>query len=298
MTDGDHRRRLLAEAALVGIAAVWGLTFVMVQDAIELLPTMAFLGYRFAMAALLVALVFRRRLLALSPAGWRAGLVMGALLTAGYILQTLGLEQTSASNAGFITGLFVVFTPVLGAVLLRDRVPRVGWIAAGVSAIGLLLLSGSGGELNLRGDGLVLLCAVAFAGHILATARGVRGHDAGALLAVQLGVCALVCLAAGAALGDLEAPEGSTVWSALLVTALVASALGFFVQTSAQRHAPPARTALILASEPAFAGLFGWLLADERLSAVSLAGAGLILAAIVAVEVVPRLRPPRPLPEG
>jgi len=298
VTDGDHRRRLLAEAALVGIAAVWGLTFVMVQDAIELLPTMAFLGYRFAMAALLVALVFRRRLLALSPAGWRAGLVMGALLTAGYILQTLGLEQTSASNAGFITGLFVVFTPVLGAVLLRDRVPRVGWIAAGVSAIGLLLLSGSGGELNLRGDGLVLLCAVAFAGHILATARGVRGHDAGALLAVQLGVCALVCLAAGAALGDLEAPEGSTVWSALLVTALVASALGFFVQTSAQRHAPPARTALILASEPAFAGLFGWLLADERLSAVSLAGAGLILAAIVAVEVVPRLRPPRPLPEG
>ena len=298
MTEADRRRRAAAEAALVSIAAVWGLTFVMVQDAIELLPTMAFLGYRFAPAALLVALVFRRRLQGLSAAGWRAGLLMGVFLTAGYILQTLGLEETSASNAGFITGLFVVLTPLLGALFLRDRVPAVAWAAAGVSAVGLYLLSGASGELNLRGDGLVLLCAVAFAAHILVTARGVRDHDVGALLAVQLGVCGLACLAIAGPAGELEAPAGWTVWSALIVTSLVASALGFFVQTYAQQHAPPARTALILASEPAFAGLFGWLLADERLSLVSLSGAALILAAIVAVELVPRMRPPRPLPEG
>ena len=298
MRPGEDRRRLLAEAALICIAAVWGLTFVMVQDAIELLPTMAFLGYRFALAAALVALIFRSRLRALSAAGWRVGLVMGALLTAGYILQTLGLEETTASNAGFITGLFVVLTPVLGSLLLGDRVPGIAWMAAGVSAAGLYLLSGTGGGLNLRGDGLVLLCAVAFAGHILATARGARDHDVGALLVVQLGLCAVACLAIAAPRGDLQVPEGATVWSALLVTALVASALGFFVQTYAQRHAPPARTALILASEPAFAGLFGWLLADERLSALSLTGAALILIAIVAVEIVPRMRPPRPLPEG
>ena len=294
----EDRRGLAAEGALIAIAAVWGLTFVMVQDAIELLPTMAFLGYRFLIATLLVALVFRSRLRALSPAGWRIGLVMGALLTAGYILQTFGLEETTASNAGFITGLFVVLTPVLGSLLLRDRVPRIAWIAAAVSAVGLYLLSGTGGDLNVRGDGLVLLCAVAFAGHILATARGARVHDVGALLVVQLAFCAVICLAVAAPLGDLEAPEGATVWSALLVTAVVASALGFFVQTYAQQHAPAARTALILASEPAFAGLFGWLLADERLSALSLCGAALILGAIVAVEAVPRMRPRRPLPEG
>ena len=294
----EDRRGLAAEGALIAIAAVWGLTFVMVQDAIELLPTMAFLGYRFLIATLLVALVFRSRLRALSPAGWRIGLVMGALLTAGYILQTFGLEETTASNAGFITGLFVVLTPVLGSLLLRDRVPRIAWIAAAVSALGLFLLSGTGGDLNVRGDGLVLLCAVAFAGHILATARGARAHDVGALLVVQLAFCAVICLAVAAPLGDLEAPEGATVWSALLVTAVVASALGFFVQTYAQQHAPAARTALILASEPAFAGLFGWLLAAERLSALSLCGAALILGAIVAVEAVPRMRPRRPLPEG
>jgi drug/metabolite transporter (DMT)-like permease len=290
--------RRAAEVALVGIAAVWGLTFVMVQDAIELLPTLAFLGYRFMPAALLVALVFRKQLRRLPAAGWRAGGVMGVFLTAGYIFQTLGLEETTASSAGFITGLFVVLTPLLGAVFLHERVGAPAWAAAGVSAFGLYLLSGSGGELDLRGDGLVFLCALSFAAHILATSRAVKRYDVGALLVVQLGVCGLVCLAIAAAAGQLEAPEGATVWSALLVTSLVASALGFFVQTFAQQHAPPARTALILASEPAFAGLFGYLLADDRLSVPAWIGAGLIVGAIVAVEVVPRLRPPRPLPEG
>jgi drug/metabolite transporter (DMT)-like permease len=290
--------RRVSEAALVGVAAVWGLTFVMVQDAIERLPTMAFLAYRFLPAALLVALLFWRPLRLLSPAGWQAGALMGAFLTAGYVFQTLGLEETTASNAGFITGLFVVFTPLLAALVLRERVTRLAWAAAAASALGLYLLSGGGDGLDLRGDGLVLLCAVAFAAHILATSRAAGRHHVGALLAVQLGVCGSVCLAVAAAGGQLEVPRGETVWSALLVTALVASAVGFFVQTFAQRHAPPARTALILASEPAFAGLFGWALADERLSALAWLGAALILAAIVAVEVAPRLRTPRPLPEG
>jgi drug/metabolite transporter (DMT)-like permease len=288
--------RRVAELALAGIAAVWGLTFVMVQDAVERLPVMTFLGYRFAAAALLVALIFRRRLAALSPAGWRAGVVMGAFLTAGYVFQTLGLERTSASNAGFITGLFVVITPLMVALVFRERVGRAAWSAALVSAAGLYLLSGSGGVNS--GDGLVLLCAVAFSAHIVATARSVGSHDVAALLAVQLGVCGAFCLLVAAVGGDLEVPHGGSVWSALIVTSLVASALGFFVQTYAQRHAPPARTALILATEPAFAGLFGWVVGGEHLSALAWTGAALIMAAIVAVEIVPRLRPPRPLPEG
>lgn len=296
MSDDPLRR--LSEVALIGICVVWGLTFVMVQDAIELLPTMAFLAYRFIPAALIVAVVFRGPLRRLSAGGWRAGLLMGAFLCAGYIFQTLGLEETTASNAGFITGLFVVLTPVMGAVFLRERIGVAAWAAAGLSLVGLYLLSGLGGGLHLRGDGLVLVAAFALSAHILATARAVRSYDVGALLAIQLGICGLVPLAIAAAGGRLEAPEGGTVWSALIVTSLVASALGFFVQTFAQQHAPPARTALILAAEPAFAGLFGWLLADDRLSATEWLGAGLITAAIVAVEVTPRFRPPRPLPEG
>ena len=294
---GRPRQALVAEAALVGIAAVWGLTFVMVQDAVELLPVLAFLAYRFVPAALLVGIAFRRRLRALGADGWRAGLVMGGFLTAGYVLQTFGLERTTASNAGFITGLFVVLTPLLGALVLRRRAGATAWAAAAVSAVGLALLSGVSGDLR-SGDALVLGCAVAFAAHILVTDRGVAVHDVGSLVAVQLGACGLACLVAAAAAGDLEVPRGATVWAALLVTSLLASALGFFVQSYAQQHADPARTALILASEPAFAGLFGYLLADERLTAAGWAGATLIVAAIVAVDLVPRLRPPRPLPEG
>ena len=293
-----ENRARLAELALVGIAAVWGLTFPMVQDAIAELPPFAFLAYRFIPAAAIVAAIFRGPLRNLSPDGWRAGLVMGAFLTAGYVAQTLGLQHTSASNAGFITGLFVVLTPAFGALLFGLRPPRAAWLAAAISALGLLLLSGVGGDFHLSGDGLVFLCACAFALHILVTARAVRRFDVGALVAIQLGVCGAFSLLAALIGGDLEVPGGATVWSALIVTSLVASALGFLVQSYAQRYASPARTALILAAEPAFAGLFGYLLQDDRLSAVAWLGALLIVAAIVLVDVVPRLRPPRPLPEG
>jgi drug/metabolite transporter (DMT)-like permease len=287
----------VAELALVGIAAVWGLTFTMVQDAIAILPTLAFLAYRFTLATAIVAPVFWRRLRELPRAGWTAGLVMGVFLTAGYIFQTLGLEHTSPSDAGFITGLFVVLTPVFGALFLHQQISGLAWAAAAVSALGLYLLSGAGGDFSLRGDGLVFLAACSFAAHILATGRAAGRFEVGALLVVQLGVASVVCLVLAIGTGDLQAPHGTKVWSALIVTAAVASALGFFVQTYAQQHAPPARTALILASEPAFAGLFGYLLADDRLSAIAWLGAGLIMTAIVAVELLPRWRTTEPLPE-
>jgi drug/metabolite transporter (DMT)-like permease len=291
-------RARAAELALVGVAAVWGLTFTMVQDAVEKLPVTAFLAYRFLAAAAIVALIARRDLARLPAGGWRAGAVIGVFLTAGYLFQTLGLQHTTASNAGFITGLFVVLTPLLGAVVLGQRAGRTAWLAAAASAVGLFLLSGAGDEFTASGDGLVLLCAVAFSAHILATDRGVARYPTGALVAVQLTVCGTACLVLAAAFGDLEAPRGTEVWAALAVTAVLASAAGFLVQTYAQRYASPSRTALILASEPAFAGLFGYLLAGDRLGPVEWLGAAIILAAILAVDAVPRLRPPRPLPEG
>lgn len=284
-----------AEIGLIGVAAVWGGTFVMVQDAIAKLPTLAFLGYRFLAAAVVVAVVWRGAVRALPAAGWRAGLLMGVFLTLGYVLQTLGLEHTTVSNAGFITGLFVVMTPVLAAVFLRDRIGPLAWGAAVVSAIGLYLLSG-GGSPN-TGDVLVLGCAVAFAAHILATARAASAFDTGALLVVQLSVCGVACTVGALIADDLRAPPDSSVWIALVVTALVATVFGFFIQTYAQKHTSATRTALILASEPAFAALCAYLFNDERLDAMGWVGAGLIMVSILVVELVPRLRPPRPLPE-
>ena len=288
-------RARLAELGLVAVAAVWGGTFVMVQDAVAKLPTLAFLGYRFTAAAIVAALVWRSALRTLPREGWTAGALMGVFLTLGYVLQTLGLEHTTVSNAGFITGLFVVFTPVLAAIVLGDRIGPLAWGAAVVCAFGLFLLAG-GGSPN-TGDVLVLGCAVAFAAHILATARGAAGFHAGALLVVQLAVCGVVCTLAALVAGDLESPPDDSVWIALAVTALVASVFGFFVQTYAQKHTSATRTALILASEPAFTALCGYLFNDERLKAIGWLGAALIMTSILVVEMAPRLRPPRPLPE-
>lgn len=293
----DLKRVPVAELALVGIAAVWGLTFVMVQDAVAILPVMTFLAFRFIPAGLLVAVFVRGKLRSLGREGLRFGAWMGVFLTGGYVFQTLGLERTSASNAGFITGMFVVLTPIFGALFLKHKAGKIAWIAAAVSAFGLFLLSGAG-DVNLAGDGLVLLCACSFAAHILVTDRAVRSHAAGALLVVQLMVVGIATLVAAIVAGDMQMPRSGTVWLALAVTSVFASALGFFVQTYAQRNAPPARTALILSSEPAFAGLFAYLLAGETLGALGWAGAVLILTAIVAVEAVPYLRTVRPLPEG
>lgn len=293
-----ENRTRAAEISLVAIAAIWGLTFVMVQDAVERLPVSAFLAYRFLPACALVAVVFRRELGRLSAPGWIAGVLMGVFLTSGYVFQTLGLQHTTAAKAGFITGLFVVLTPVFGALFFGQRSGWAAWIAAAVSTAGLYLLSGGGSGGTGFGDLLVLGCAASFAFHILFTGRAVEGHHAGALLAVQLGVCGTATFVAAAAAGDLEAPRSAVEWNALVVTALGATALGFFVQTYAQRHASPARTALILASEPAFAGFFAYLLAGETLDAAGWAGAALIMTAIVGVELVPYLRPPQePLPE-
>lgn len=291
--------RLVAQLALLSVTAVWGLTFVMVQDAVARTPVLSFLAERFLLAALVAALVARRQLASLGRAGWRAGAWMGAFLTAGYVLQTYGLTRTTAAHSGFITGLFVVFTPLLAAVALRRRPSGLTAACVAVSLAGLALLAGVGGHLHPAGDGLTVGCALAFAAHILVTDRAARGHGAGALLVVQLAVCGVACTVAAGVQGQLRAPSGASVWTALLVTALFASSLAFFVQTAAQRHVPPERTALIMAAEPAFAGLFAYLLKGERLSAAGWTGAALILVAILLVELVPRrLAPPRALPEG
>jgi drug/metabolite transporter (DMT)-like permease len=293
------RRRLLAQLSLLAVTAIWGLTFVLVQDAIARTPVMSFLAERFLVAAALVALPARRHLRALPLTGWIAAATMGLCLTAGYVLQTYGLAHTSAAHSGFITGLFVVFTPVLAALSRRTVPPTITVVSAAVSLAGLALLAGAGGHVRVLGDGLTLGAALAFAVHILVTDRATRDYSVTALLAIQLGLCGLVCLVAALAQGDLRAPSGGTVWTALAVTAVFASALAYFVQTTAQRYASPDRTALILAGEPAFAGLFAYLLKHQRLTWEGWIGGALILIAMVTVEIAPRRRsPPAPTPEG
>lgn len=280
-------RRTLVSAALVAVAAVWGATFVVVKDAVAVYPVYSFLGVRFAIATVAFVAIFPSTLRRFGPKTVRDGLIAGVFLVLGYVFQTLGLRLTSPSKAAFITGMFVVMTPFLQAVVLR-RVPRwSAWVGVAAAVGGLWLLSGGdvGGGWN-TGDTLVLACAAAYSGHILVLGTLGRNHDPRPFAVVQLALASVACGAWGMIAERPGLPTTPQVWWALAVTGVLGSAVAFAVQTYAQRHLSPTRTAIILISEPAFGGLFGWLLAGEVLGVRGWAGAGLILAGMVASEIL------------
>ena len=279
----DATRRYLVVAALVGVAAIWGATFVMVKGAVSRYPLYAFLTLRFAIAVVAFVAVFPSSLRLLRGRTVGVGLLAGAFLTAGYIFQTWGLQGTSASKAAFITGMFVVITPVLQAVLLRR--PPQGWtvVGVGLAVVGLWLLSGAEAGGWTVGDTRVLMCAFAYSAHMIVLGSIGAEHDIRPLTLVQLATVAVVCGAISLATEAVTAPPDAGVWVALIVTGVFASAVAFAVQTYAQRFISPTRTALILITEPVFGGLFGWL-AGERLGIGGLAGSVLILTGMVIAQ--------------
>lgn len=264
---------------LVAVTAVWGWTFVLVKDAISQYPTLPFLGIRFILAALVMVIAVRRLP---TRAVLRVGIPIGLALAAGYLLQTVGLQTTSAGNAGLITGLFVVFTPLLEG-LLGTHVPRRTFVAAVVALCGASLLAGAGGTGFHLGDVLVVGCALAFGAHIVMLGRWGPGLPAAPLAMVQMLVAGL--LFAGAGAPQMSVPP-TAVWPALAVTAVLASALGFLIQTWAQMHISASRTALVLATEPAWALLAAVVLAGQRLGPLQGVGALLVLVAIIGHEVL------------
>ena len=269
--------------SLVAVTAVWGVTFVQVKDAVALYPLFAFLALRFAIGTATLAPLALGRLRGLDGRGVRWGLAAGLVLAAGYTLQTAGLERTTASSAGFVTGLFVVLTPLLATLLFGLRLGLVTWVGVALAVAGLALLSGvDTGELG--GDLLVLGAALAFAVHIIVLERFAAGYDAVAFAALQMVAAAVSLTAVALLLGQLETPRGWTVWGALAVTGVFASALGFLVQTWAQQRTTATRTALALTMEPVWAGFFGFTLAGDRLGAAGWAGAALIMAGILLSE--------------
>ncbi len=272
--------------ALLAITAIWGSTFVVVKDAIGKIPVTDFLTVRFGLAALAMLALRPRTLASLGSSGRRVGVVIGLALASGYLLQTLGLQHTSAAVSGFITGMFVVLTPLGAAVLLRRPPSGTAWLAVGVATVGLGLLSLRGFSIGF-GELLTLGCAAAFALHIVALGKWASSYDAYGLAVVQLLTTAGLC-AVFAVPGGLAMPPDGSVWFALVLTALLATALAFVVQTWAQAHLSPTRAAVIMTMEPVFGGVFAVALAGEVLGPRMLLGAALALAAMVLTEVGPR----------
>lgn len=278
MTAPRSRRSFTAYAALALAALLFGGTFVVIKQTVTILPPMAFVGWRFSIGALALLLLALPR----GAAVWKDGLLAGLLLFIGYALQTQGLALTSASNSGLITGFYVVLTPMLAALFGRRRVSSIVVAGSGIALVGLALLTLGDGMTLSPGDLLTLGCAVAFAAHIVVLSRVAARHPVIPFTAVQLLVTAVLALGMSAAVGNLPMPPTATI-PALVGTGLVVSAGGFFLQVWSQTVVGPARTAIVLALEPAFATMFAaWLLA-ERLTARGWAGAAFILVGIYVV---------------
>jgi drug/metabolite transporter (DMT)-like permease len=261
---------------LLLVTAIWGWTFVLVKDAVTHYPTLPFLQIRFALAAVVMAVIVRRLP---TSREWKLGLVVGTVLAAGYLTQTLGLAITSPGNAGLITGMVVVFTPLIGRIF-GAPVRWWTWIATAVSLIGIVLLAGGLAGLNI-GDFFVLICAVLFALQLVLLGRWSPGLRSAPLALVQMIGCALLFSAGGT--WSLR-PPSTPVWVAIAITGVFASALAFYVQTLAQKHIDPNRVALIFTLEPAWALAAAVVLAGQRFGLEQAIGAALMLAAIVGHE--------------
>ena len=267
---------------LVAVTAVWGVTFVQVKDAVALYPLFAFLALRFAIASCTLAPGLRR-VRTLGAGGVGAAALAGSLVGAGYVLQTAGLQRTSVSSTGFITGMYVVLTPLLALALFRARIGVLTWAGIGLATAGLALLSGVHAG-SVVGDVLVLAGAAVYSLQIVLMERYAPRYDAIAFTLVEMLAAFGGLAVVAAALGDLRMPHGWTVWGALVVTGVFASALGYLAQTWAQRRATATQTALAFTLEPVWTAFFGFTLAGDRLGAVAWLGCVLIMAGIGIAE--------------
>ena len=264
--------------ALLIITAIWGWTFVLVKEGVAEVGPFWFLALRFLIASALALPLLFRRLRTSHLRDWARGAVLGAVLFAGYFFQTWGLVYTTAQKSGLITGLSVVLVPPI-AWLCGQKTSGRTWAGAVLAALGLSLLV-LGGREPLGptgfGDFLTILCALAFALYLVLLDRYTKTEDFLSLFAPQLGVVALLSLV-GAFIWEVPTFSLSPrTWQAILITGALASALAFFVLTWMQRRSTAAYTAIVLATEPAFAALFGWLLLGESLGGLQILGAGLI----------------------
>jgi len=280
-------KKTAAALLLVATTFFWGITFTVVKEAISQVDMFVFLAQRFALAALLMILpgiFFHRR------PNWstvRAGTTLGLALFSAYAFQTAALLYTTASNTGFLTGLNVVFVPIMGAIIFKQAVPvGVRWGAL-IATVGLFLLC-TGGEFRINsGDILGIICALCVALHLLLTGHYTHNHDVYWMTTVQMTTIAVASGVIALAGGKQVAVYYPFLLWPLLLCAIFASVFAFLVQTAMQRHIPPSQTALIFCLEPVFAAGYAYIAAGEKLSPIAWLGALLILGAMLLAELLP-----------
>ncbi len=262
----------------MAVAAIWGSAFLSMKGTLERLDVNSFLTWRFVIATLLLIAIRPSVLKKIDLPFFKKGVILGLFLSSGYIFQSFGLTLTTVSNTGFITGLYVVLTPIVAAVILRKNITLVEWFAVLVATVGLALLSFNGIKFGI-GEFLVLISALLFAFHIVGLGEWSKGLDTYALTVLQLGTCAVVTFLASFKSG-FKAPPDSGVWWSIIYTAIFATALAFIVQTWAQSFIAPSTVGVILAAEVVFAAAFGIWLLDEPVTLRIALGGLLVLASM------------------
>ena len=263
--------KVFSSVALMAVALIWGGAFLSMKGTLERLDVNSFLAWRFLIATLLLILIRPSVLKKINLPFFKKGVILGLFLSSGYIFQSFGLTLTTVSNTGFITGLYVVLTPLIAALILRKNITLVEWFAVLVATIGLALLSLNGLQFGL-GEFLVLVSALLFALHIVGLGEWSKGLDAYALTVLQLGTCAVVTFLASFKSG-FKTPPDSGVWWSIIYTAVFATALAFIVQTWAQSFIAPSTVGVILAAEVVFAaGLGIWFLNEPVTLRIALGG--------------------------
>jgi drug/metabolite transporter (DMT)-like permease len=284
----SRRTTLLATAALLAVTAVWGSTFFLIHDLLTRVPTLDFLAVRFAIASITLVLLAPRALGRLTAESRRHAAVLGCLYGVAQILQTAGLAKTPASVSGFITGMYVVATPIFAALILRSRIGRSTWVAVLLAMAGLGVLTLSGFSVGY-GEALIFVAAMIYALHIVGLGAWSEPGQAIGMSIVQLMVITVICFVCTAPNG-IVFPDRTGDWLSVVYMAVFAAAGAMIGQTWAQAHLPPARAAIIMSMEPVFAALFAVLFGGESATIRMVIGGLMVLAAMLIVELAPRRR--------
>ena len=278
--------RVTADVSLLMVACIWGLTFVSLKYALAEVMPFTFNFYRFSFASVLLFLLVPRCVATIKKETFFAGLLLGVFLFAGHSLQTVGLLYTTVANAGFLTGLVVVFVPLLLALLTKKSPPANAWVGAMTAFAGVAVLSLSASVHFNLGDLLVILCAVCFALQLIYVGRYCHQHNILQLVFVQIVTVAVLSLSPALWMETFIWPQQFTanIWLAIFVTAVLATTLAFFLQATMQKFTTSTHAAIVLSAEPVFAAFFAALLLGEILGGRVFLGGSLVLAGMLLAE--------------
>ena len=274
-------RQKVASLLLLLVAMAWGASFVFMKDVLDRQSVNSFLFYRFAMAAIVLLIIHPQILRKLNWDNIKTGGITGIFLGAGFILQTYGLTMTGAAITGFITGLYVVATPLFEQFFGGRKLGRRIWLSIGIATAGLALLSVRGFSVGI-GEMLVLLSALCYTGQIIGLSKWSKGRDLWTMAWIQIAVVALMTGIASFAEG-IETPPDNEVWAVIIFTAIVSTVSAFIIQTWSQSIIESTKAAVIMTMEVVFSAIFAVTIGGEILSLRTLIGGTLVVISMYVI---------------